>query len=328
MKRVVGCRAWSIVLTLIMLGGCNGSQSTVPPTLPKSAPGAALVSRSSLDKAPGTRRSGPLLYVSDGGDNFLYVFSLPDANLVQKITGFAAIAGVCSDKEGNIFVLDSEADSIKEYAHGGKEPIAVLNDPEATPIGCSVDPTTENLAVANEITVNGTDHVEPGDIAIYTNAKGTPKDYTDPSMVSAAFDSYDGTGNLYVSGVADSYQNSDFAVLHRGANKLTNLSLNQSFSEYSALQWDGQYLAVASESDNQIYRFKISGTKGRKVGTTQLVGASAVYDFWIQKHDIYAPVRSNDQPMVGFYPYPKGGRPTKTLLGFAGAFSATVSIVP
>ena len=47
-----------------------------------------------------------LLYVSDDGDNFLYVFALPKGKLVGTITGFLGIAGLCSDSQGNVFVTD------------------------------------------------------------------------------------------------------------------------------------------------------------------------------------------------------------------------------
>ena len=340
MKSRVGPHAWSITLAVIVLGGCNGSQTQVDPiALTQNVTQSGLMRSSILDRdgvahhgqswmAREGPRMGPLLYVSDDGDNLLYVFSLPGGKLVGTITGFFAIRGACSDKAGNVFVVDYEAASIKEYRHGAKEPIAVLNDPEGFPWGCSVDPTTGNLAVANLQTVNGSNKTEPGDISIYTNAKGKPQDYADSNMAEVSFDSYDGKGNLYVSGVGDSGQNSTFAVLHKAGSKLTDLTLNQSFSSFSALQWDGQYLAVASRNDANIYRFKINGTKGTKIGAFTLVGASSVYDFWIQDNELYAPVLSNSQPMVGFYSYPKGGRPMKRLLGFASAYGVTVSLRP
>ncbi|MGP8101387.1 MAG: hypothetical protein ACLQHL_11645 [Candidatus Cybelea sp.] len=345
MKSDLGRHAW-IMLAVILLEGCNASQAQIEPAaLTQHVTQSGLMRISFLEQngvaqtlrnhrgqswiaRDASRLKGPLLYVSDGGDNFLYVFSLPGGQLVEKITGFRAIAGLCSDKEGNVFVVDFDAASVKVFPHGRKEPTAVLNDPDADPTGCSVDPTTGNLAVTNDITVTGSDMEEPGDVAIYKNAKGTPQDYADPNMVYVSSDSYDSTGDLYVSGVADSYQNSSFAVLYKGRSKLKDLTLNQSFSAYSLLQWDGQYLAVASENDAQMYRFKINGATGTKVGTTKLVGASAVYGFWIQNNELYAAGVSNDQPMVGFYPYPRGGKPTKTLLGFSSALSATVSVLP
>ena len=43
---------------------------------------------------------------------------------------------------------------VSEYAHGGKKPIEDLSDPPYLPFGCSVDPPTGNLAVANRQTKN------------------------------------------------------------------------------------------------------------------------------------------------------------------------------
>lgn len=304
--------ASSILLTIILLVGCNGSQPDLAPS-------------TSLARAPDAGRSGPLLYVSDISSRSVYVFSLPGGSLIQTITGFIENAGLCSDKEGHVFVVDSEAHGIKEYAHGGREPIAVLNDPLSTPVGCSVDPTTGNLAVTSQSTTSSGGHSAPGSLAIYTKARGTPKHYADRDLHYFAYDSYDGGGNLYVDGVSRAYE-SAFAVLVKGAHKLRSISVNQSIENYAPVRWDGQYLAVAS--GNYIYRFKIKGTSGTKAGTVRLDGASAVYDFWIQNSIIYAPVISNQQTMVGVYPYPRGGRPTKSLLGFAAAFSATVSVLP
>jgi hypothetical protein len=278
-----------------------------------------------LPEATSMRR---LLYVSDEGDNEVYVFSLPRAKLVETLTGFLGVSGVCSGKNGDVFVVDYDTAGIKEYRHGGTMPIAVLNDSDGTPIGCSLSPATGDLAVANAQTVNSTGETEPGDVAIYKNAAGTPQHYADRNLVYVNADSYDGGGNLYVSGTADSYQESAFAVLRKGATKLQTLTLNQSFANYAALQWDGQYLAVAGQTGAQIYRFKIDGTKGTKIGTITLGDISAIYDFWVQDHRLYAPAVSNSQTAVDFYSYPKGGKPTKSLLGFARAFAATVSVRP
>ena len=54
-------------------------------------------------------------------------------------------SGDCTDANGNVFI--SNDDNVFEYAHGGTEPIATLDLPGSNAIGCSVDPTTGNLAV-------------------------------------------------------------------------------------------------------------------------------------------------------------------------------------
>jgi hypothetical protein len=324
MMRVLGHCPWSVTLAVIMLGGCSAFQSDVSSILPDSASGAALAP----ERAPAIREKGPLLYVSDVSDNVLYVFSLPSGRLVQKITGFAAIEGVCSDTEGNVFVTDQELASIKEYAHGGNEPIAILNDPDAFPTGCSADPVSGNLAVANLITTNSTGKGEPGDVVVYKNEKGKPKAYVDPNLAEVNSDSYDSSGDLYVSGATGSGRASDFAVLPEGAGRLSDITLNQGFGGFAPLQWDGQDLAVASYADNDVYRFSINGTTGTNIGKTKLGALSSVDAFWIQNNELYAAGFLNHRPMVRFYPYPKGGRPTKSILGFSDVAGATVSTLP
>ena len=325
----------SISVAFALLAACAAPQSQVPRALSEYTETGSSADRTELHgqqrswMSPDASRQSRLLYVSDDSDNDLYVFSLPGGKLVGTITGFLGLAGVCSDAKGNVFAVDYQNASIKEYRHGGNEPIAVLNDPNATPLSCSVDRSTENLAVTNQITtVSGA--TEPGDVAIYSKAQGTPQTLYDANMVYVSFDSYDSAGNLYVSGVAPSYQDSTFAVLDKGGTKLKDLTLNQAFccDQSSAVQWDGQYLAVANETGDETYQFSIKGTGGMEVGTTTLAATSRIFGFWIQSHNLYAPVVSNGQPMLGFYAYPGGGQPTKSLFGFASAFAATVSLRP
>ena len=70
--------------------------------------------------------AGPLLYVSDIGAEDVDVFSYPGGKQVGKLTGFSEPAGLCTDRKGDVFVVDSGSDRILEYAHGGTSPIATL----------------------------------------------------------------------------------------------------------------------------------------------------------------------------------------------------------
>ena len=93
------------------------------------------------------------------------------------LTGFAAPYGQCTDKSGNVFITQFEASEVTEYAHGGTNPTKTLDTPGVNPVGCSVDPKTGNLAVANFISDN-----YPGGILVFAHATGTPKEYQAPGM--------------------------------------------------------------------------------------------------------------------------------------------------
>jgi hypothetical protein len=64
------------------------------------------------------------------------------------LTGFHQPDGACSDKKGDVWIVNNEAspsgESAVEYKHGGKKPIAILETGPGYAVSCSVDPTTGN----------------------------------------------------------------------------------------------------------------------------------------------------------------------------------------
>ena len=206
-----------------------------------------------------------LLYISDNGTDDVYVYSYPQGELKGTLTQFDNPQGECVDKAGDIWITDANSSEILEYAHGGASPIATLSDPGQSPLGCSVDPKTGNLAITNWQSTSGA----PGSVSIYPDAQGTPTNYTDSSFNQMFFLGYDNKGNLFVDGV-DSSGNFEFAELPKGQEELTNITLNQNIATPGGVQWDGTHLAVGDQGDAVIYQFTISGNDGTEVGSTQL----------------------------------------------------------
>ncbi len=87
-----------------------------------------------------------LLYVSDFYG--VHVFSYPKLKPVGQLD--AGSSGMCSDRDGNVFFTHTEGNEVTEYAHGGTQPVQTFYDDtvELSPEDCSVDPTTNNLAIA------------------------------------------------------------------------------------------------------------------------------------------------------------------------------------
>ena len=261
-----------------------------------------------------------LLYVSDLATYDVNVYSYPGGKFEGKLTGFGGPEGECTDATGDVFIANFAGSNILEYAHGGTSPIATLSDPGYYPVGCSIDLTTGNLAVANYVTTGGGGQ---GGVVIYKDAKGSPKAYTDPKIVSTSYCGYDGAGNLFVDGLTSS-STFAFAELPRGGTSLKNVSLNQTIGIPGGIQWDGSHVTVGDRATNVIYRFAISGTNGKKTGSTQLTGASEVSQFWIDGVRVIGsdPVAGN----VRFWNYPTGGSPAKTITGLVQPVGATVSV--
>jgi hypothetical protein len=258
-----------------------------------------------------------LLYVSDGGTGTVYVFALPKGNAVQTLTGFAQARGECADARGDVFIVDSQQSVIREYAHGGKNPIKLLDDRGFGPTDCSVDPATGNLAVTN-----------PKNVAIFSGAKGRPVYVRDLSIANYYFCAYDDKGDLFVDGLHYRTRTVALAELPKGKTAFMDIALNESLSYAGGVKWDGRYLAMAGGTA-AIYRFKISGRGGTKVGVTEIGRSSGVYAFCIESRAVYVPglFHNRDQANARAYAYPAGGKAFKSFVGFSIPLGAAVSVV-
>lgn len=285
-----------------------------------------------------------LVYISDGVTGDVSVFSYRQGVLKGTLTGFTEPVGMCSDSSGNVWIADSGAGDVVEYAHGGTTPIAALNT-GGEPIGCSVDPTTGNLAVAlyaGSCTRSG---CTAGSVLVYANASGTPTSYADPSIVNYWPPGYDNAGNLFVETVLNGSAGYGLDELKANGANLTPVTLNFTISFAGGVMWDGKYLAVDDQSYQDeyltaLYQVTVSNFMATRVGTTVLTPSPAgcsnidVMQPWIPK---LGSGRTNPQAMkvigannfcvnAGFWNYPAGGSATKIITNdFNDPFGATVS---
>ena len=217
-------------------------------------------------------KSEDLLYVSNSsGDVSIYRYQR--RSLVGVFTGFMLPLGECVDKTGNVYIVDFRAQTISEYAHGGTEPIATIDDSPYRPYGCAVDRKSGNLAVANyEEGSSG-----KGNVAIYAHAVGRPVYYT-ATFSHYQSCAYDNEGNLLTTdGFASG---SDFAWLAKNGKKMVNIEVKGGSSEeggfagVQSIVWDGKDWLIDTSlgGGSAIYRINIKNNRGRSVGTTYLGG--------------------------------------------------------
>ncbi|MGA2759072.1 MAG: hypothetical protein ABSF08_01970 [Candidatus Cybelea sp.] len=300
-----------------VLAGCAIHQSGG--TLPVGVSGATAPGAQSWIDPQAT--SHDLLYISDTGTSEVYVYSYPSDKLVGTLKDFRDPGGECVDKNGNVFIANTGDEDILEYAHGGTKPIATLKDPGYFPFGCSVDPTTGNLGVANNFASSGSGQ---GNVVIFTHARGKPKGgYTDPNINQMLLCGYDDKGNLFVDGLTKG-SGFAFAELRSGSTTLTDITLNQSIANPGGVQWDGKHIAVGDQSTNVVYQFDVSGKKGTKAGSTPLTGAAEVVQFWIAGSKLIGPDAGEGD--AGIWTYPAGGAPLKTITGLYVPLGATLSV--
>jgi hypothetical protein len=261
-----------------------------------------------------------LLYVSSPADNSISVFTYPGGKPVGTLTGFVDPLGLCSDKSGDVWVSNADYyngyGTMIEYAHGGSEPIATLEDYGSSPQACSVDPSTGNLAVA-DLAAGSAENV-----AIWAGAQGSPTYYSTVGVVEdPATITYDASGDVYFAAWRDHR-----GWLAKGSSSVSRFTTNPERDGWFA--WDGKYLAVG---ESVVWRYEVSGSKGKKTGPgIDLNGVNARGQFWMQgsKLSIATPGAGSQggQGHVYIYDYPQGGNPTKTISGLDQPYGVTVSV--
>src|SRR5580700_6830429 len=314
-----------------VLAGCVGSplSGPTPESLPRVVGGSAL-SAPARSWMSGATENGDLLYVSDTNGK-VDVYSYPAGKLVGTLVGFKGPAGLCSDRAGNVYVVDTPAVAVLKYAHGGKKPIEVLHVYGYYPQGCSVDATTGDLAVANYAS---NPQLGPGSVTIFRKGRGMGKSYQAPSFNEYFFCSFDAKGNLYVDGTNAGTTQTEFAEMPHGSTSLTDVTLKQNLGPFpGAVQWDGKYVALFDATADVLYRIKVTGSTGTVVGTSRFKGdrSTLLSQFWIAGDTIVVPygVVKRTVKKIGFWPYPAGGPAAKSIQAPAGAaelFGATVSV--
>lgn len=133
-------RYHAAVIAVSMLVGCAGASSELSPQAVPTASLKHATHGNSWIQPHST--SGDLLYAT-GGCGGTCVLSYPGLKLVGELSDGGS--AICADSRGNVFLpKDTE---VVEFAHGGASPVTTLTFPGYLAVGCSVDPTTNNLAV-------------------------------------------------------------------------------------------------------------------------------------------------------------------------------------
>lgn len=298
-----------------LLAGCGASTAGLPAS-------SARAPSTSQDVLP--LNGGDLLYITSYGQSVVKTYDWPGLEHSQTLKGFTQESGLCTDKQGNVFVANTAEDDILEYPHGGTKPIATLHDlPNYYPDSCAVDPVSGDLAVTN-LAISGS-----GNVVIFAHANGNPQPYTIPTIDSYYMCGYDDRGNLVVDGVGTgSHGRAEFAMLPHGAQHLQKLTLDPEPAGPGGIQWDRKHWAIG-DNHSAIYRFDVTGSKGTKVGTTTLQETSTIFEFFISGDRVIAPENETDRGQPGrqaqVFKYPAGGAAIGTIHGLNVPFGAVVS---
>jgi hypothetical protein len=288
-----------VLAVAVAATGCQGAAQ--PPT-----DGSALGSVRSLTQAVVPAQRHDLLYVS-AFNGPLYAFTYPQGKLVGQVTTSFGGAGICSDKQGNVYVDTPAAYTVYVFAHAGLIPVYELDEASegANPYGCAVNRRTGDLAVTNL----------EGFVSVYKGARGTPQAYSLPGLYEAFFCAYDDKGNLFATG-DDAGGRFALAELPAGSGTAKAVAVDASIAAGYGIAWNEKDLVLQSTAVSgsaTLLRIKVKGSRGTVVGTTTLAAPVNAYpaQFVLDGHTVVQPDSSNTG--VGFWAYPAAGSPTKTL---------------
>jgi len=284
------------VFAAAMLAGCGATGA-----MPQTSVLTAHAERGKSWMLPDAK-SSDLLYVSSY-QKFVNVYTYPKGKLVGTLTGFGILDGECTDKLGDVWIVDNQYARLYEYARGGTTPIATLDLPYGDPFSCAVDAKSGDLAVGT-----GSEQV-----LIYHHAQGTPIGYRDYPIEGFFYVAYDRAGNLYVSALTTDYK-FQFAELPKGAKAFADITLDQSMTLPAGLAVTGPDVAVGDLNTGTIFHFRISGSSGTEVGTTPLVGAEyALFQFAVNRGRVIADVNDASSGAAESFHYPLGGSAIRSI---------------
>src|ERR1700722_4048937 len=255
-------------------------------------------------------RSRDLLYVSNENGT-VNIYRYWQHTIVGVLTNFVQPEGICSDRAGNVYIVDRHNKTISEYAHAGQKLIKILDDPQA-PWACSVDPASGDLAVANW---------RKESVAIYKDAMGTPQLYRPNDTEHFIGCAYDDRGDLLIASAPGYYEYySGFYYLPKGGTELIPMTLpggnyysGERWVDVEGVAWDGKYWVV--DAYRVLYRFKIN-VNAKYVDSTALsgtysyVGPIAIYRKTAAGQATQVVGTTYDfesHSSVDFWKYPAGG---------------------
>ncbi|HET6275332.1 MAG TPA: hypothetical protein VFE16_05255, partial [Candidatus Cybelea sp.] len=222
--------------------------------------------------SPDVKKAPRLLFVSDDGTDDVYIFTMPAMTLKGTLTGFAEPQGMCTDKSGNVWIVNTETSQVFQYSRAGTFLRSVSVGPYL-PAGCAVNKANGDLAVTNLIgTIGGSGNVE-----IFADGSSSGTEIVNPNQSYYYFPAYDTVGNLYVDGFT-SDESSILSKCAPGSGTCSTLSVSGgSIFLPGGLNWDQVHnqLVVGDQSCNDeeascLYAMTISGSTATIAGSNPL----------------------------------------------------------
>jgi hypothetical protein len=296
----------------------RADNSLLPPTIARISHEPVATASFMDPSAIGTS----LIFVSDAANGVIDIYPLAGKNqkMVGQITGLTQPQGITTDKNGNLYVANTNRSNVLVYAppYTGA-PKMTISDPNDFPADVAVS-STGIVAVTN---ICNAPHcrLNTGSVKIY--AKGSTKSCATVSDSSfnftrVMFAEFDKNGALYIDGMNGGYQSS-FGLVTGGchATSITNIVPIYTVAFPGGIQIDkAGNIAFCDQGRQQVATFSppVGGQFGNPVSTTPLTGSTAPIGIAILASglNLYA-ADAGGPGLAEKYSYPAGGAIKNTI---------------
>jgi hypothetical protein len=263
-----------------------------------------------------------LIFVSDAADGVVNIYPQAGKNqkMVGQITGLTQPQGITTDKNGDLYVANTNSSNVLVYAppYTGA-PKMTISDPHEFPADVAVSSTgvvaVTNLCNAPHCRLN------TGNVKIY--AKGSTKSCATVSdsafnFTRVMFAEFDKNGVLYIDGMNGGYQTS-FGLVTGGcqATSITNLAYIYTVAFPGGIQIDkAGNIAFCDQGRQQVATFSppVNNSFGSPLSTTPLTGSTAAIGIAILASglNLYA-ADAGGPGLAEEYKYTAGGAAENTI---------------
>jgi hypothetical protein len=263
-----------------------------------------------------------LIFVSDAANGVIDIYTKAGKNQksVGQITGLTEPQGITTDKNGDLYVANTNSSNVLVYAPPyTAQPTLTITDAGEFPADVAV--SSAGIVAVTNICNAPTCLLSTGNVAIY--AKGATKScatVSDPvfNFARIMFAAYDKSGDLYIDGLNSGYQTT-FGLVEGGcgATSITYLNSVYTVGFPGGIQIDkAGRIAFADPVRQQVVTFDppVNDAFGEPVTTTPLTGAISPLGFALlaSGSDLYV-ADSGGPGLAEEYPYTAGGSAINTI---------------
>jgi hypothetical protein len=281
----------------------------------------------------GSCPSAPVGFISDFNNSEVYELDR-NGNTCATLTGFTNPQGMSTDKSGNLWVANTDAENILEINPSNGNVIATYNDAGQYPVDVCVANNSGNFAVP---TIFNANTGGPGEIDLFTsgNTSGPTGVASGATYTSPRFCAYDKTEHYVVFDDADIFNtgaNNVGAIApgnYTGTKNIVALNTSNSIEFPGGVQFNGNQQPVIDDQEAfALYTYNVSGTTLNVAQTTPLSQASDPVSFAFAPGYGLALTADAGLAAAQLYKYPAGGAPLGTFPVGSGSLPIGAAIIP